>query len=204
MAPKYAIVFFWFVWLVSWGTAASWTKPTVKAAGLQREWPYRVLQGVGFALLFISLGKATSADPIPPLRAAILAFSFAQLWELPQAALWGMAVLTAAGFAFMWWGRLHLGEFWSSAVTRKEDHKVIDSGPYAFVRHPIYAGLLASSFALTAISGRTLAVIGFVLIAVGMYLKARLEERFLSAELGAEAYAAYAKRVPMLVPGSPV
>jgi protein-S-isoprenylcysteine O-methyltransferase Ste14 len=47
-------------------------------------------------------------------------------------------------------------------------------------------------------------LIGFVLTVAGLFLKARLEERFLREELGADVYGAYAKRVPMLVPGSPV
>jgi protein-S-isoprenylcysteine O-methyltransferase Ste14 len=90
---------------------------------------------------------------------------------------------------------------WSSGVTRREDHKLIDSGPYAFVRHPIYAGLFLGAVALLGISGRTFAVIGFALVVVGIVLKARLEERFLREELGMDVYGAYAKRVPMLVPG---
>jgi protein-S-isoprenylcysteine O-methyltransferase Ste14 len=129
---------------------------------------------------------------------------FAQLWELPTVVGWGAVLLAAAGFAFAWWARVHLGELWSSSVTRKEGHKVIDTGPYGIVRHPIYTGLLLGTIALVLVSGRLLAVIGLVLVAIGIFVKARLEEKFLSAELGADAYAAYAKRVPMLVPGSPV
>lgn len=206
MAPKYVVVFIWFAWLVSWMLAANTTmsSPVLKAAGWRREWPYRVLMGLGFVLVFVSLGQAWSPVPLAPLRAAILSFGFAQLWELPQIALWGAALLAVAGFSFAWWARLHLGRLWSSGVTRKKDHKLIDSGPYAFVRHPIYAGLLMGTLALLAISGRTFGVVGFVLVVVGIVLKARLEERFLREELGGDAYGAYAKRVPMLVPGSPV
>lgn len=205
MTPKYLVVFIWVAWAVSWIIAANFTTaPVVKAAGWRRELPYRVLMVLGFALMFMSLGQASSPVPLPPVRTAILSFGFAQLWELSDAASWGAAVLAAAGFAFAWWARLHIGGLWSSGVTRKEDHRLIDSGPYAFVRHPIYAGLLMGTVALLSISGRTFAVIGFVLVVVGIFLKARLEERFLREELGAEIYAAYAKRVPMLVPGSPV
>lgn len=205
MMPKYVVVFIWVLWIVSWSAAANtMSAPVLKAAGWRREWPYRVLMGLGFVLMFASLGQASSPVPLPRLREAILNFGFAQLWELPDVVLWGAAGLAAIGLGFMWWARLHLGGLWSSGVTRKEDHKLIDSGPYAFVRHPIYAGLLVLSVALLLISGRTFAVIGFGLVVVGLFLKARLEERFLSEELGADVYAAYAKRVPMLVPGSPV
>lgn len=205
MAPKYVVVFLWFAWLVSWLVAANtMAAPAVKSAGWRREWPYRVLMGFGFAMLFASLGQSSSPVPLPPLRTAILNFGFAQLWELPDVAAWGAVLLAATGFAFSWWARLHLGVLWSSGVTQKEGHKLIDSGPYGFVRHPIYTGLLMGTLALLAVSGRTLSVIGFVLVAIGIALKARLEEQFLREQLGAEAYGAYAKRVPMLVPGSPV
>jgi protein-S-isoprenylcysteine O-methyltransferase Ste14 len=205
MAPKYVVIFIWFLWIVSWAAAANtMSAPVLKAAGWRREWPYRVLMGLGFVLMFVSLGQSWSPVPLAPLRTAILSFGFAQLWELSDAALWGAALLAVAGFSFMWWARLHLGGLWSSGVTRKEDHRLIDSGPYAFVRHPIYAGLLMLTVALLAISGRTFGVVGFGLVVVGLFLKARLEERFLREELGADVYGAYAKRVPMLVPGSPV
>ena len=205
MTPKYVVVFVWFVWAVSSIVSANTTTaPIIKAVGWRRELPYRVLMGLGIALLFISLGQTSSTAPLPPLRAAILSFGFAQLWALPQVALWRCALLAIGGFGFAWWARLHLGGFWSSGVTRKADHKLIDSGPYAFVRHPIYAGLLLGSVALLGVSGRMFAVIGFVLLVMGLLLKARLEERFLSEELGSDVYGAYAKRVPMLVPGLPV
>jgi protein-S-isoprenylcysteine O-methyltransferase Ste14 len=202
MLPKYIVVFIWFVWAVSStvtvGTAVA---PVIKAVGWRRELPYRVLMGLGFTLMFVSLGQAWSPVPLVPLREAILSFGFADMWELPPAALWGCAVLAAAGLALAWWARLHLGGLWSSGVTRRADHKLIDSGPYAFVRHPIYAGLFLGAVALLGISGRTFAVIGFALVVVGLVLKARLEERFLREELGMDVYGAYAKRVPMLVPG---
>jgi protein-S-isoprenylcysteine O-methyltransferase Ste14 len=205
MAPKYIVVFIWFVWAVSSTVTASTTSAAViKAAGWRRELPYRVLMGLGFTLMFVSLGQAASPVPLAPLRQAILSFGFADLWALPPAALWGCAVLAAAGLALAWWARAHLGGLWSSGVTRKQDHKLIDRGPYALVRHPIYAGLLLGAVALLGISGRMFGLIGFGFVVVGLWLKARLEERFLREELGADVYAAYAKRVPMLVPGSPV
>ena len=203
MTPKYVVVFFWFAWLLSWGLAANMgpSSDVTKQAGLRREWPYRVLQITGFVLLFASLGQAWSSDPLTPFRQAVLDFGFAELWALPEAVLWGAAALTAAGFGLAWWARLHLGGLWSSGVTRKQDHKLIDSGPYAIVRHPIYTGMLLSSIALLAISGRMFGLIGFVCVVAGMILKARLEETFLAEELGPDIYGAYAKRVPMLVPG---
>jgi len=63
---------------------------------------------------------------------------------LPLAAscFWIGAGVTATGLLFSVWARRHLGSNWSQAVTIKEGHELITSGPYAIVRHPIYAGLL--------------------------------------------------------------
>jgi len=49
------------------------------------------------------------------------------------AAAWSESALVVAGLAFTWWARLHLGRLWSSTVTRKEHHHVVDSGPYGLV-----------------------------------------------------------------------
>lgn len=198
MTPKYLLVFIWFLWLVSWVAASGWAKATVKTPQRRRELPYRLLQGFGFAMLFASLGRSDG------ITSPFVAAFFAHRWELPLAAAWGAAALSAGGFAFAWWARLHLGELWSSSVTRKEDHRVVDTGPYRIVRHPIYTGVLTAAAALAAVSGTLLGIIGLIAVTAGMIMKARLEERFLSEELDASAYAAYRARVPMLIPGLPV
>jgi protein-S-isoprenylcysteine O-methyltransferase Ste14 len=111
-----------------------------------------------------------------------------------------MAALVLAGIVFTWWARLVLGKLWSGNVARKDAHRIVDTGPYALTRHPIYTGVLLSIFATAGAIGRLDALIGFALIAIGLWMKARLEEQFLRAELGAAAYDAYARRTPMLVP----
>jgi protein-S-isoprenylcysteine O-methyltransferase Ste14 len=111
-----------------------------------------------------------------------------------------MVAAAIAGFAFTAWARIHLGRLWSSSVSRKADHHIIDTGPYGIVRHPIYTGIIAASAATAAQRGTAEAWLGMALMTLGWYIKARLEERFLRDELGADAYGAYARRVPMLVP----
>jgi protein-S-isoprenylcysteine O-methyltransferase Ste14 len=104
---------------------------------------------------------------------------------------------------FTWWARIHLGRFWSNAITRKEGHRVIDTGPYGLVRHPIYTGLIAAMLATGVAVATITALLGTVLIAFGLWQKARMEEGFLTTELGASAYGTYCRRVPMLVPFLP-
>jgi protein-S-isoprenylcysteine O-methyltransferase Ste14 len=123
-----------------------------------------------------------------------------QLYHPGDTGTYLAAIVVVLGIAFTWWGRIHLGHLWSNAITHKEDHRIVDTGPYAVVRHPIYTGqiiaLLASGIAIAT----STALVGVLLIVFGQWQKARLEERFLVAELGAEAYGAYSRRVPMIVP----
>jgi protein-S-isoprenylcysteine O-methyltransferase Ste14 len=155
--------------------------------------------------------RATTAA-VPVYRTAILAgailltpwaaqtTSERQLWDVGDAGGYSLAGLTLAGILFTWWARLHIGRLWSSAITRKEDHRVVDSGPYALVRHPIYTGLIAAILATAGAEGTATALAGAALVTFGLWLKARTEERFLMGELGPDAYGAYCRRVPMLVP----
>jgi len=187
MTPEHVILALWIIWAVSWMTASGWTKQTVKRAGGPREFAYRAVTFAGYVLLFGVI--STHYDVVY------------RLWRTPTGNLgWAMAVLVAIGFAFCWWARIHLGPLWSSSVTHKNNHRVIDTGPYALVRHPIYTGILLSAFATAIFVGTPSSFLGATILTLGWYIKARLEERFLSEELGPDAYDAYAKRVPMLVP----
>jgi protein-S-isoprenylcysteine O-methyltransferase Ste14 len=71
------------------------------------------------------------------------------------------------------------------------------------VRHPIYFGLLLSLLATAAAKGTVLGLAGFALLLIGIVIKARQEERWLIQELGADLYADYRRRVPMLLPFGP-
>ncbi len=77
--------------------------------------------------------------------------------------------------------------------------RIVDTGPYALVRHPIYTGVLLSAFATAAIEGTLVAWAGAAVMAGAWYWKARQEEDFLREELG-PAYDDYAGRVAMLIP----
>ena len=188
----------WFVWAMSWFFAAMWRAPAVRRAGFGAEFAHLLLTVAGFALLF--------AGRLFPLRRGwsdlhrVLAAVLPD-WALATPVAWTLVGITVLGFAFCWWARLYLGTLWSGSVTAKADHRIVDTGPYALVRHPIYTGLLISTVGTAALYGTAVNLLGVPLILAGLWMKARLEERFLRAELGAEAYDNYAKRVGMLLPG---
>ena len=124
----------------------------------------------------------------------------APLWSLGDAGGWALVGLAILGFLFCWWARLHLGRLWSSSVTRKADHHIVDTGPYGLVRHPIYSGVIFAAAMTACLRASPTSLLGLVLFATGFSMTAAIEERFLRQQLSAEAYDAYSRRVPMLVP----
>jgi len=102
-----------------------------------------------------------------------------RIWDVDYNGAYALAGVMLAGLLLTWWARLHLGRLWSSAISRKQDHSVVDTGPYAFVRHPIYTGLITALLATAAAEATVTALLGAALIVFGLWLKARSEEVFL-------------------------
>ena len=113
---------------------------------------------------------------------------------------WILVGATAAGLLFTWWARVHLGPLWSDLVVMKAGQLVVDTGPYRLVRHPIYSGLIFAVLATALQKGTGFALLAVALVTLAFSAKARREERFLRKELGEDAYDAYARKTPMLVP----
>jgi protein-S-isoprenylcysteine O-methyltransferase Ste14 len=107
--------------------------------------------------------------------------------------------LTILGLGFAVWARVHLGRFWSGMVTLKKDHELIRSGPYAFVRHPIYTGLLTAAAGTALARGTLAALLALGLIGVACWLKIRAEEKLLTNHFG-DAYRDYRRQVAALIP----
>ena len=186
ISPTDVTIYAWAVWLASWLVAAVWSSRVERRSRSHADYVYRLLTTLGAVLLFdLHLSWQWGATT---------------LWRAGHTTAWALVAMTISGFAVAWWARITLGRLWSGSVTRKVDHEIISAGPYRMVRHPIYSGLLLSVGATAALRGTTAAVLGAAAIAIGLFVKARVEERFLRSELGSERYDGYARRVPMLVP----
>lgn len=111
-------------------------------------------------------------------------------------------ILFTLGGLLMLWGRAALGEWFSTRFVVKKGHRLIQEGPYKFVRHPIYVGVLLAMWGLTLAldSLVTLLILAIPFIIV-THLNAKAEERLLSSSLKGE-YESYKIRVPMFVPGA--
>lgn len=187
MIVALAVIILWVGFALSWIAAMPWSSAVEKRAGMGREVAYRVVLIVG-GLIFLIPAHGYEG----PLR----------LWYLPYRTVWPTVGLIVVGIAFSWWARIWLGALWSGEVTKKADHRVVDTGPYRIVRHPIYTGILLAIYATAALKGTVLGLTGAAVITLGLWMKARLEERFLREELGPD-YDAYRTRVPMLMPLGP-
>jgi protein-S-isoprenylcysteine O-methyltransferase Ste14 len=94
-----------------------------------------------------------------------------------------------------------LGKQWAVAARLVEGHKLITVGPYAYVRNPIYTGMLGMLIATGLAMEHWIAtIVAVVLFAAGMVIRVRSEEKLLRAAFGQE-FEDYAKRVPAVIPG---
>jgi protein-S-isoprenylcysteine O-methyltransferase len=112
---------------------------------------------------------------------------------------WVGLALTAAGIGFALWARMWIGRNWSGRVTVKEDHELIQSGPYAIVRHPIYSGFLLAILGTAICQGELRSLLALPLATLGWTFKLRLEEAFMTQQFGS-VYVDYKRRVKALVP----
>ena len=185
----------WLVWYVTWLAGVVWSGRTKVQMKTDMSGLHRMVAGIGSVLLLWTSGAGRPAGGLEFLG------PFTQrLWVAPAQVEWGLYALLIAAFGFCWWARVHLGRLWSGFVTLKEDHHIVDTGPYGLVRHPIYTGVMAAALITALVRASPCAMLGFAMLTLGFALVARTEETFLKVQLGAETYDAYSRRVPMLVP----
>jgi protein-S-isoprenylcysteine O-methyltransferase Ste14 len=173
----------WIAWLVYWAVMAFSSKRTVERGGFLG---YRLVALV-LVLGLLAAGRLFHLS------------SHSRLWGTTLALGIATDLIVLAGAAFTVWARVVLGRNWSAEVTFKRDHELIESGPYALVRHPIYTGLIVMALGTAINYGR---VIGFVLLIAicgAVWWKAGEEERMMSRHFP-DAYAEYKLRVRAIVP----
>jgi len=113
---------------------------------------------------------------------------------------WTGAVLTFAGIAVAIWARLTLGRDWSGLVMSvKERHRLVQDGPYAIVRHPIYTGLLLAIIGTALTFGTAASYLGLVAGFAGFMIRIDIEERLMREQFGA-IHEAYRQRTRKLIP----
>jgi protein-S-isoprenylcysteine O-methyltransferase Ste14 len=175
----------WILLYAYWAYAARNVQRTVYRESLASRLPHLALLALGFFLIYAThLGMGPLERrfvPASPITGAI-----------------GL-LLTSAGCAFAVAARRHLGRLWSGIVTLKEDHHLIDSGPYAITRHPIYTGFLLALFGAAFTVGSPRAFLGVLVAAAALLRKIAIEERLLASKFP-EEHARYRAAVGKLIP----
>jgi len=169
------------VWLIAWAR----TKRTQERVPLSSRLLYDLPVIVASYLMF--------TDDVP--------LGLGHWFRIPRNPLATTIALafTVAGIAFAIWARFYLGQNWSSVVTIKVDHELIRTGPYRWVRHPIYSGLLLALFGTALAKGKPIGLIAVLLFFLGFWIKSRMEERFMLKTFGAE-YEDYSRSTGALIP----
>jgi protein-S-isoprenylcysteine O-methyltransferase Ste14 len=179
------------VWLLWLGWAAYWLVAARHSAANRRVESWRTGFSYRIPLLF---GIVLLASPRRSPTSVVY-----HLW--PSTAL-TMAVgilLIATGLGIAVWARHYLGKYWSGRITLKVDHRLIQSGPYGWVRHPIYSGLLLALLGTVITIGTLQSCVGVAIIFVAVVRKMALEEQWMAAQFGNE-YEVYRRRVNALIP----
>lgn len=173
----------WAGWAFLWVVTAQFTLKMKKNEGLAR------LQHT--VPTFIGLVTVFHSGQIPEI-------SLGPVYD-SEFLRWAGVAVTVAGHAFSIWARRHLGKYWSGTVALKHDHKIVDTGPYALVRHPIYTGLLLAAFGSAMAAGTIEALLGVAVMLPAYWIKWRREEKIMTQEFGA-AYDAYRARTRAIIP----
>jgi hypothetical protein len=118
--PRTMIFIAWIAFLIVWILVAGWSARTASHDDLGAESPSRVLTLAAIVMLLVAYRPQ----------------GLGVVWVTPQAFGWPLFALLIVGFAFAFWGRLHLGSLWSNAVSPTEAHRIVNSGPYGVVRPP--------------------------------------------------------------------
>ncbi len=163
---KWLWMFLAAVWLV----LAFTSKHTKRSETALERLRHLAPLAIGFWFLF------GQTDSFPWLRLRLVP-NLADFW------LAGL-LLTAVGITISVWARLSLGSNWSGTVTLKDNHELIRNGLYSRIRHPIYTGILLGVLGTGMIHGQLRDLLGFLLLYVSFYFKAKREESFLEHEFG--------------------
>jgi protein-S-isoprenylcysteine O-methyltransferase Ste14 len=172
--------------------------------------------GVGIAfwiLAAFSVKRTRAQEPLPhrlfyfviTAAAAILLNGSARItnWNravLPHTVVTGILgdSLLFVGLFIAIWARIALGANWSARVTLKENHELVQRGPYRLVRHPIYSGLLLMILGTAILIGQVGSFVVLAFCSCGLWVKLRREEALLSKHL--PEYSEYMRRTTALVP----
>jgi protein-S-isoprenylcysteine O-methyltransferase Ste14 len=195
------IIICWITYIIFWAISAIGIKKDIGKSSNWKRWRVAWLIRIAIAVLILwavwqkIIGRHTSGPVYHPLSDY-----FASIYYFHSLSVVGIigAVLCVLGVAYAIWARVHLGKEWSSYPTLKENHKLITSGPYAYVRHPIYTGVLIAALG-SALAGGLPWLLAFAIGLAVFLRRVRIEENLMTKQFP-DQYPEYKKRTRALVP----
>ncbi|HXP03262.1 MAG TPA: isoprenylcysteine carboxylmethyltransferase family protein [Stellaceae bacterium] len=183
---RHLIPVFWAIWLAGWLIAAIGVKRT--------QWrESRATAIYNRAPVLLAVVMLVRPQWLP----AALTYRFVP--GGPELPAFG-TIFVLGGLLFAAWARVHLGGNWSGAVTVKQGHTLITSGPYRWVRHPIYTGMLLALVGTALAIGAAYGFVATALILIGFILKLQVEEARMRDTFPAD-YDNYSRHTARLIPG---
>lgn len=180
----YTVSLCWLLFLLYWIISARRLKPVAERQTRQAAFTYKFPTLLGGLLLWWP-------DACPGMGT--------MLYQRPAGLRLLAALICLGGLAVACWARATLAGNWSSNVTLKQNHELIQTGPYRWVRHPIYTGLLLMALGTALLGGRLGSWLGCLLMTLGFWIKLKYEEALLLRHFP-DTYPAYQQRVKALVP----
>ena len=187
----------WLCWVVVWVIAGLKTKAVVHRESVASRSTYILLLLISVLLLLAARRS--------PVGVALRGLGPAGAWlyvrfiRLYIGAVWIGAPLVLVGVLIAIWARVHLGGNWSGMITLKQHHELVRTGPYRFVRHPIYTGMLLAVAGTALAIGQLRGALAFALTLYALWRKSRTEERLMTDTFG-ETYRRYCREVRALIP----
>lgn len=173
----------WAVFVIYWVVSSFSTKRTAKSNFL-RGFLWRITITALAVVLIAAFNHGTlppiEAGPVPPMLGLI------------------SVALTAAGVAFAVWARYYLGSNWGMPGDIKQGADLVTTGPYAYVRHPIYTGVIIAILGSVLIGGWPWLVV--FIAASGYFIYSAHQEEKVMAATFPESYPAYKAHTKMLIP----
>lgn len=182
------VIIFWIIFFIYWIISAVDVKQNVKGTGSFGGW----LGGrIIFAVIVILILNLPQFSGL---------WAWADGWAIFQNEILRVTgvILVAVGIAFAIWARRHLGRNWSGTPRMKVGHELVISGPYRFVRHPIYTGMLLGLFG-SALAAGPVWLVAFIIFGIVFIRRIGIEEKYMM-QLFPDQYPAYRARTKALIP----
>jgi len=177
--------YLWIAWYLVWVVWAMQGKKVQKRESVPSRASYSLIILVAVWLMFFArgLGGWWNGEILPDTA-----------W-----AGWTGLAITVLGFAITLWARSILGGNWSGTVTIKVEHELIRRGPYHWVRHPIYTGLIVAMAGTALALNEWRGLVAVLLVWIAFTIKRLKEEQFMRQTFG-QQYVEYSQTTGAIFP----